>query len=83
MILSPMGAYDAWKYNVTCLKPKNNSTTQWIESMAWMIEHPVERAIMAEKAYEQVVRENDIKHWIYERADQYQEIYDRVRGGKK
>jgi hypothetical protein len=51
--------------------------------MAWMIEHPVERAIMAEKAYEQVVRENDIKRWIYERADQYKEIYDRVRGGKK
>lgn len=82
MILSPMDAYKDWEHGVTCMKPKGNKMEEWLNHIGWMINHPKERAEMAEKAYEQVVRENDIKRWIYDRVDLYTKIYEEAKARK-
>jgi len=82
MVLSPMDAYKEWTHGETCLKPKLNTVEEWVRDLTWMIEHPKERALMAKKAYEQVVRNHDIKKHIYERAEQYELIHKEVQERK-
>ena len=83
MVLSPMGAYDEWIHKDTCLKPKNNSFGEWMHHLSWLIEHKAEREQMGERALAQVRKENDIKKWIYERQDQYEEILKIFKKGIK
>ena len=83
MILSPMEAYSQWEHEDTCLKPLRNKPTEWMRHFEWMITHPKERAEMAERAYQQVVREHDIKTLIYERVEQYKEIHRLAQQGRQ
>jgi spore maturation protein CgeB len=79
MVLSPMDSYKEWTHGETCLKPKNNTVKEWVDDITWMINHKADRELMAKKAYEQVVRNHDIKRHIYERAEQYEAIHKEVQ----
>lgn len=83
MVLSPMVCYKDWVHGETCLKPKNNQVSEWVKDLDWMITHKADRKAMADRAYEQVVRNHDVKRWVFERADIYKEIYNKFLEEKK
>jgi hypothetical protein len=82
MVLAPLMTYKDWVHGETCLKPSRNQPIEWVKDLKWMIEHPKDRAIMAKRAHEQVMRNHDINKWINERAQVYVDVYNRVKGIK-
>lgn len=80
MILAPVTCYVEWRHGETCLKPKENDPKGWLDRLSYLIDNVKEGRKLAERAYEQVIREHDINKWIWERASVYYKLYKEVKG---
>lgn len=80
MILANVSTYKEWSNWDTCVKPTYNEPKDWFKALCWMIEHPKERAKLAERAYQQVLRNHSIDTYIWERAAVYYRVYNKVKG---
>jgi len=82
-IASPIGNYLDLPKDVVTLIPDNLSPKSWVDTMSYLIEHPEERKIRGQKAYQYILDHHDINRYIFERAQFYYDIYAKVTGTER
>lgn len=80
MILSPISTYSNWKHGETCIKPKTNDTTGWVDAISYLIENEPKREELARAAHRFVLENHNIDTWIAEHAAVFYKIYNDING---